>query len=53
MKIFDDTKYSKELIERFQKYFKEKYGVDVGDEKANEWLDALADFYITLATPND
>jgi hypothetical protein len=51
MKLANETKYSKELIERFQKYFKEKYGVDVDEEKANEWLDALADFYITLATP--
>ena len=43
-------KYSIELIIKLQEYFKEHYGVDVSEEKADEYLDILADFYITLVS---
>jgi len=50
MKVSNDVKYSKELIIKLQGYFKKYYGVDVDDEKAVQYLDALADFYITLVS---
>jgi hypothetical protein len=31
-----------------QEYFKENYGVELTEEKADEYLDKIADFYIAL-----
>ena len=33
------------LIERIQAYFKKKYGMDIPDEMANEYLDSLAGLF--------
>jgi hypothetical protein len=41
-------KYSKDLIIKLQEYFREHYGVGVKEEKADQYLDVIADFYITL-----
>ncbi|MFA5991659.1 MAG: hypothetical protein WC794_05460 [Candidatus Doudnabacteria bacterium] len=35
------TKFSSELIERLQKFFADKYGVEVSDEQAEMYLDSL------------
>lgn len=37
-------KLKKELIE----YFRENYSVDVSEEEAEKYLDAITDFYIFL-----
>lgn len=37
------------LIERIQKYFKEKYDLDISDEIANEYLNSLADIFAVFA----
>jgi len=42
--------YFKDLIIKLQEYFKEHYGVEVSKEKADEYLDTLANFYIILVS---
>jgi len=42
--------FSKKLIARIQKYFKKKYGVELTEEKADEYLKALANFYIIFVS---
>lgn len=42
-------KYSKELIDRFKKEFKEKNGVEFTDEEANEALDNMAGLYLAFS----
>lgn len=42
--------YSKELVIRCQEYFKKNYDVELTEEKADEYLDSIADFYITLVS---
>ncbi len=39
------TKFSELLIQRIQSYFKKKYGLDIPDEMANEYLDSLAGLF--------
>jgi hypothetical protein len=41
-------RFSKGLIIRCQKYFKEKYGLDLSQEKADEYLESIANFYLAL-----
>lgn len=43
------TRFSKELITKCQKYLKEKYGMELTEGKTDEYLERIADFYITLA----
>ena len=40
--------YSKALIEECKNCFKEENGVDLTDEKANEFLDSLGGLYLTF-----
>jgi hypothetical protein len=40
--------FNKLLIERIQAYFKKKYGLDIPDEMANEYLDSLRVCYPNL-----
>lgn len=37
--------YSEQLQQRLIAYFKQKYGLDITKEKANEYLDSLANLY--------
>ena len=41
-------KFSNELKQKLIKYFREKYDVEVSEEKAEQYLEALANFYLTL-----
>jgi len=41
-------KFSKELIERLKKYFREYHGLDISDASANEYLATLADLYLNF-----
>lgn len=41
--------YSKKLIIKLQKYWKKRFGIDLNEKKANEYLKALADFYTIFA----
>ena len=45
-----NTKYQKDLVIKLQEYFKENYEVEIDYEKADQYLDILADFYITLVS---
>ena len=42
--------YSSKLIIKCQEYFRESYGVELTEEKADEYLDKIADFYIVLVS---
>jgi len=44
MKSFSDL-----LVERIQKYFKRKYGLDISDETANEYLFTLGGMFAVFA----
>ena len=39
-------KFSQLLVERIQKYFKEKYDLDLPEETAQEYLNSYASLYI-------
>ncbi|MFA5080035.1 MAG: hypothetical protein WC472_00200 [Candidatus Paceibacterota bacterium] len=41
-------KFSKELVIKCQEYFKEVYGLDLSEGKADEYLESLADFYLAF-----
>ena len=43
-------KFSKELMIKCQEYFKENYSVELAEEKVDEYLDKIADFYIALVS---
>jgi hypothetical protein len=40
--------FNHELIERTQKYFHEKHGLDITEETAIEYLDSMADLYVSF-----
>lgn len=40
--------YSKKLKQKLIEYFQENYGVDIPEEKVDQYLDSIADFYIAL-----
>jgi len=42
------TKFSPQLIERFQKHFKEKHHAEVSPAEAELYLDSLADLYLIV-----
>jgi len=44
--------FSKELITEIQEYFKNKYGVELTDETAEEYLKALAEFCLAFLNKN-
>jgi len=44
--------YSKSLIERTQAYFKNRCGIDISEETANEYLRSFAKLYLAFARPN-
>jgi len=46
-------KFSKELKQRLIKYFWEKYGVEVSEEKSEQYLHAIANFYLTLVSDDE
>jgi hypothetical protein len=39
------TNFNHELIERIKVYMKDRQGTEIDDELAEEYLNALADFY--------
>lgn len=41
--------FSKQLIDRTVKYFHKKYGVELSEEIAGEYLSSLANFYDALS----
>jgi hypothetical protein len=41
-------RFSKKLIIRCQNYFKQKYGLNLSEEKADEYLENLANFYLAF-----
>ncbi len=41
-------RFSKKLIIEIQEYFKKKYGLDLSEEKADEYLKSLADFVLAF-----
>ena len=43
MKPFSDL-----LVKRTQKYFKQRYNLDISDETAEEYLHAMAGLYATF-----
>ncbi len=43
------SRYSPELIKKYQGYFIEKYGVNFTDDQANEHLDSLASLYLWMS----
>jgi hypothetical protein len=50
------TSFNRELIERVIKYFKEKKGVVISIETAEEYLNSMADLYasfIEFLQPNE
>ena len=42
------TKFSSQLIERFQKHFKEKHNAEVSPAEAELYLDSFADLYLIV-----
>lgn len=38
-------KFSPQLIERLQRHFRERFDVEVSDEKAEEYLHSLAELF--------
>ncbi len=40
--------YSKKLIIRLQKYWKNRFGIDLSQEKSEEYLESLVSFYLAL-----
>ena len=40
--------YNQQLKQKLIEYFQESYGVDIPEEKIDQYLDAIADFYIAL-----
>jgi hypothetical protein len=40
--------YSKKLKQELMEYFQEIYGIAVPEENVDQYLDAIADFYIAL-----
>ena len=40
--------FNQKLIQKFIVYFRKKYGIDVSEEKAEQYLGTIADFYIAL-----
>jgi len=45
-------KYSQNLIDRLITYFQKKYGISLTFDKAESYLDSLADFFIWLNGKN-
>ncbi len=41
-------KFSKQLVERTQKYFKEKYSLDISEDTAVEYLFSLSGFFMAF-----
>jgi hypothetical protein len=41
--------FSQLLVERIQKYFKDKYDLDLPEETAQEYLNSYASLYIVFA----
>jgi len=41
-------KFSKDLIEKVIVYFLKKYSIELSEEKAEQYLDAIADFYLVF-----
>ncbi|MNC99977.1 hypothetical protein D3C83_184520 [compost metagenome] len=41
--------YSAQLIRSLQRYFAEQYRVDLTNQQASEYLDTLADLYLTAS----
>ena len=41
--------FSQLLVERIQKYFKEKYDLDIPDDTAQEYLNSFASLYIVFS----
>jgi len=40
--------FKRELIEKTQKYFREKHNMDITEETAIEYLDSLANLYVSF-----
>lgn len=41
-------RFSKELIIECQEYFNKKYGLDLNEEKVDEYLESITNFYLAF-----
>ncbi len=41
-------KFSKELVSRLKRYFREYHGLAISDASTQEYLDTLADLYLSF-----
>lgn len=48
--FFMANKYPSKLKNKIKTYFKNKSGLDISENEAEEYLDSLADFYSSLKT---
>lgn len=44
-----EPSFSKELVERYQSYFKTRYSIEFNDDEAQEGLSSLAGLYQAFA----
>jgi len=46
-----ELKFSKNLIDKTIKYFKQKYDLDISSEVANEYLSSFSGFFLAFVRP--